>query len=271
MFNDLVQLERNLEKDFPQLMLALHSTIDSTNGYLKTVPLEAFLCYATEQTGGYGQRGSSWYSSISDLTFSLQLPFSVSVHQLQGLSAMVALEVVMALNDFYQCNAQIKWPNDLVMEVNEGGVEIAKLGGILIEVHRSSHQHCWLIIGIGLNGGTGNWFEPIPESLLALPKVGCDFSAYKQEHNYAFFKALIGALLQLSKDFTPGCFSASVEAFKKHDYFIPGQMVFVYDTGTMNKGVYQGIDAAGELCVRVNDQLRKYRSGSVSIRPCGNV
>nr|WP_256438122.1 biotin--[acetyl-CoA-carboxylase] ligase [Thiomicrorhabdus sp. 6S3-12] len=246
--------------------------MDSTSAFLKTQDVMPSLCYCRYQSAGYGQRAASWQSGHEDLTFSLLLPFKVALHELDGLSQLVGVKVVECLNAYYALDARIKWPNDVVKAMNsELGAVLCKLGGLLVEVRKYQSDGCWLIIGIGLNAQ--NAMHSLPSELNnpdkpALLKSGCGFNDYAPEHNLAFLSSLISELCQLAETFLPGLFGQQIDAFKKLDYFSVGQELFVYDTGTRKKGVYQGIDASGELLVSIDGLLTRYRSGSVSIRPC---
>ncbi|QKI88346.1 biotin--[acetyl-CoA-carboxylase] ligase [Thiomicrorhabdus xiamenensis] len=272
MLPSLAVINNALHASFPELELYLYESLDSTSTFLKSQEVIPSLCYCRQQSAGYGQRAANWQSGHEDLTFSLLLPFKVALHELDGLPQLIGVKVVECLNAFYALDAQLKWPNDVVKAVtSDSGEVLCKLGGLLVEVRKYQSDGCWLIVGIGLNAQNDSQQLPIemnnPDKP-ALLKSGCGFNDYDQEHNLAFFSVLIGELCELAEVFAPGFFSQQVDAFKKLDYFSVGQELFVYDTGTRKKGVYQGIDASGELLVSIDGLLTRYRSGSVSIRPC---
>ncbi len=117
------------------------------------------LVISNEQTSGRGRLNRQWYTPPdAALAFSLvlrqaqtegtnswqysrsQLPHS----KLPFLTALGALAVSDALIDLYTLTAQIKWPNDVV-------VERRKLAGVLTEAHWQGEQLTAAILGVGIN------------------------------------------------------------------------------------------------------------------------
>ena len=96
-----------------------------------------------QQTAARGRQGRPWQHRLGEcLMFSLAWSFPQSQHALSALTLAVALACQRALSSL-EVAAQIKWPNDLV--VNE-----LKLGGILIETVRQQGKTV-AVIGIGIN------------------------------------------------------------------------------------------------------------------------
>ncbi|MFE8713364.1 biotin--[acetyl-CoA-carboxylase] synthetase, partial [Aeromonas allosaccharophila] len=61
-----------------------------------------------------------------------------------GLSLVVGVAVVEALESLGYPGVELKWPNDLYYQGR-------KLAGILVEMSGSAGASCHLVIGIGLN------------------------------------------------------------------------------------------------------------------------
>ncbi|WP_173274046.1 biotin--[acetyl-CoA-carboxylase] ligase [Thiosulfatimonas sediminis] len=247
----------------------MFTTLDSTNGFLKALPeRQATLCYTQQQMAGYGQQQRKWHSDNRDLTFSLLLPVPVSVTHLSGLSPLIALTVLDSLRTHLGIDAYFKWPNDMLL-VQHGC--LGKLGGILLEVKHVDAAGVWLIIGIGLNADSDEMVFSERNSVPSFAKVGCGLANFEQKRLRQFFVGLIEALICLSANYCQDSFEKQYLSLKKRDYFAVGENVFVYDTGSVQQGLYQGLNSAGELLVRINDTLHKYHSGSVSIRPCNEL
>lgn len=104
------------------------------------------LVVADEQTAGRGRLGRPWYTPPgASLAFSLVLHTtllgSISSPRFTGLGA---LAVCTALYDAYNVEAQIKWPNDVL-------VGERKLAGILVEASWQGDELLATILGIGIN------------------------------------------------------------------------------------------------------------------------
>jgi len=106
---------------------------------------EGAVVLAEEQTAGRGRAGRSWHSERGAglyVTFLLrpklapvQAPLLTMI---AGLSAHAAIQAQTGLN------AELKWPNDLLLNGK-------KIGGILTEMHAEPNQVRFVIVGMGIN------------------------------------------------------------------------------------------------------------------------
>lgn len=95
------------------------------------------LVTAAEQTAGRGRQGRRWSAPAhSAVLMSLVL---------RSPPPLLPLIAAVATCDVAGTDAQIKWPNDIVMARPPG---LAKLAGILAE---GRPQEGWAVLGIGLN------------------------------------------------------------------------------------------------------------------------
>ena len=103
-------------------------------------------CLAAEwQSAGRGRRGRSWVSSLGgSLTFSLLWRFDRGAGHLGGLSLAVGVAVARALVAHGVERVQVKWPNDIV-------VDLRKLAGILVETSGEMQGPSVAVIGVGVN------------------------------------------------------------------------------------------------------------------------
>jgi BirA family transcriptional regulator, biotin operon repressor / biotin---[acetyl-CoA-carboxylase] ligase len=119
------------------------------------------LVTASEQTAGRGRQGRRWSAPAgSSLLASLLL---------REVTALLPLSAAVAVCDIVGAQAQIKWPNDVVVgdasasaahagadapTASGFGGGLAKLAGILIEGRpypQGHRQEGWAVLGIGLN------------------------------------------------------------------------------------------------------------------------
>jgi BirA family biotin operon repressor/biotin-[acetyl-CoA-carboxylase] ligase len=135
--------------DGTRIRLDVVDEIDSTSTRLLELAAEGApsgLCLAAEwQSAGRGRRGRTWISSVGgSLTFSLLWRFDRGAGHLGGLSLAVGLAVARAMSACGVARVQVKWPNDVV-------VDLRKLAGILVETSGEMQGPSVAVIGIGVN------------------------------------------------------------------------------------------------------------------------
>lgn len=124
-----------------------HSTNEIAMSKIKSREAAEGTIITTEnQTKGKGQRGNVWESEAGkNLTFSLILsPKFIDPLEQFNLNIIISNAIHEVLSQ-YGRNLKIKWPNDIVHDI-EG-----KLGGILIENIIGQKGIEFSVVGIGLN------------------------------------------------------------------------------------------------------------------------
>ena len=142
------------------------STNDESFKWIDCGAPDRALVIADEQTVGRGRCQRRWITtSGSGLAFSLILlspPFDPQL--ISRLSGLGAVAVRDALQRRYALPAQIKWPNDILLDQ-------LKAGGVLVEARWSGETLKAVIIGIGIN------IAPDSVSAVNLPPAGLNFPA----------------------------------------------------------------------------------------------
>ncbi len=122
--------------------------VDSTNKYLlneKSMEKFGTVVLAEEQTAGRGRMGRTWISRPErNLTFSILINEELENFKLSHLNLTAALSVAMALENLYQLNVNLKWPNDVLIGKK-------KIAGILIETVMRGEKIERAVVGIGIN------------------------------------------------------------------------------------------------------------------------
>ncbi|NLP09289.1 biotin--[acetyl-CoA-carboxylase] ligase [bacterium] len=131
------------------MRIYLYEQVVSTNDILKEKALagepEGGVVLAESQTSGRGRYGRSWISRPGKgLYFSLLLRPATADIQPGLISLLTSLAIVHALKAEQGVSAQVKWPNDVM-------VERAKIAGVLVETLYQDHRLAHAIVGIGLN------------------------------------------------------------------------------------------------------------------------
>ncbi|PLX99051.1 MAG: biotin--[acetyl-CoA-carboxylase] ligase [Desulfuromonas sp.] len=129
-------------------MVCLEST-DSTN--LRALELaeqggtDGTVLIAEEQTGGKGRLGRRWESPRGvNLYASLLLRPAIAPFVAPQLTFVAALAVVEAIAETTSLSANVKWPNDVLLNG-------CKVSGILSEMRAESDRVHYVILGVGVN------------------------------------------------------------------------------------------------------------------------
>jgi len=127
---------------FPQLS----STMDVARSEARQGVSEGTVIIAGEQTSGRGRLKRHWLSPPGNVALSVILHPDVS--SLPCLIMIASLAVVRSIESTTGLKADIKWPNDILIDGK-------KVCGILIENEISSDKTARAIIGIGVNVNLG--------------------------------------------------------------------------------------------------------------------
>lgn len=146
-------------QDFPLSGLRFFSRIDSTNNeavyWADQGASDLSLVIADEQTAGRGREGRRWFTPPGTaLAFSLVIKTfeagNLETPQLLSrLTGLGALAVSEALRSDFGLPAEIKWPNDVLLEHR-------KVAGVLAEAHWLGDQLSAVILGVGVNVSPGS-------------------------------------------------------------------------------------------------------------------
>lgn len=246
------KIAKNLQHTPIQIQVL--TSCPSTNQYLlqqlKTTPnLHAQAILTHYQTHGRGRGQHHWQSFIGgSLPLSLAWSFSQTQGQLSALPLVIAIATWRVLQRL-GVPAQVKWPNDLV-------IEHAKLGGILIN-SQPTPSGSIAIIGVGLNLATpiipsqntiGIW-DYLPScsinslSSLLLLEFNHTLTYFEQ---YGF----------------SGLTTEYQQAHRDHQ-----QEVILWQNQTiLSQGRVIGVDDQGALLLQTAQGPRKFVNGQISLR-----
>lgn len=226
---------------------------------------------ADQQTAGRGRRGRTWASHAGEnLYFSLLLKPDFLPDMGPMLTLIMALAVAEGIElagdgtGRYVNEAQIKWPNDIVIHGK-------KVCGILTEMQLEAGQIKHVVIGVGVNVSHrafateglahassleqelgGVWKSPVnPEAgirELLLNAILTQFERYYEQFCQA------GSLIPLRENYQARLVNL-------------GREVQVLDPGGSFNGAALGIDEQGRLIVQKADgTVTKVYAGEVSVR-----
>lgn len=123
----------------------LDSTITKAKELAEAGHPTGTLVVAEQQTAGKGRRGRGWEAPAgSGIYLTLVLKPDINPNNASMLTLVAALAVARAITEVTGEAAQIKWPNDIVMNGK-------KVCGILTEMSAQFDYISHIVIGIGIN------------------------------------------------------------------------------------------------------------------------
>ncbi|MFH1370240.1 MAG: biotin--[acetyl-CoA-carboxylase] ligase [Planctomycetota bacterium] len=126
--------------------IVVYSSTASTNNvaaeYAKNKDNDGFVVLTEEQTRGRGRSGNRWESRKGDSILCSILLTECKLNA-ELLPLTIATAAAEAIGKCSNCAAQIKWPNDIILNNK-------KAAGILVESKKFG-KHTAYIIGIGIN------------------------------------------------------------------------------------------------------------------------
>jgi len=203
--------------------------IESTQGLLGPDDPEGAVAVADHQTAGRGRLGRRWTApSGTAITVSVLLrpPLGSPVQQ---LSLVAGLAVAETVEDALQLSAQIKWPNDVM-------VNRRKVAGILAEARDGI-----VVLGIGLN--VNQTRDQLPDDA-RVPPASLRTVDGEERDRTPLLADLLARLEQHYDAWTAGGLDAVFDGIGSRD-FLRGRRVSVDG----HDGVAGGLDRQGRLLV----------------------
>jgi BirA family biotin operon repressor/biotin-[acetyl-CoA-carboxylase] ligase len=275
---DIITIMNSEKLSFALSDLALgpvrfYERIDSTNSeaarWAETGAPDLALVVADEQTAGRGRQGRWWFTPAgAALAFSLVLkqPPGAYVDEDQTFipslflrqTALGALAICLTLREKYALPAEIKWPNDVL-------VNRSKLAGILVEACWRGDRLQSVILGIGINIAP----QSVPiESELIYPATCVQTVLGRPVDRLEVLHALLENLLKWRTRLDG---SAFLTAWDQHLAF-KGEWVTIFEndpTGAISRqGRVLGLDDQGRL--RLKDRSGEeftLLTGELRLRP----
>lgn len=248
--------EATLRGEWPCSVL---SSVDSTNAEvlrrLARGDVPPFLVLAECQRAGRGRRGRDWVSPYGDnLYYSLALSVNGGMRQLEGLSLVVGLALLRALQELGVHGAGLKWPNDVL-------VNGRKIAGILLELSGDPADLCHVVIGVGINVN----MQPGRHVAIDQPwtSVRSELGELVDRNQLvAVFNAQLARYLELHR--VDGFSSLLGEWQDNHLW--QGRSVALTAGGEPIEGVVLGVDQTGAIRLSVNGVERHFSGGELSLR-----
>lgn len=256
----LSELESRMKTRTAGRRLLYFDVTDSTNTEAKRqaeggAP-NGLLVVADAQVQGKGRRGRSWEAPAGvNIYMSLLLRPSFLPDQASMVTLVMALSVAQAITAISGLKAEIKWPNDIV-------VNKRKVVGILTELTMETDYIQHLVCGVGINVNQNEFPEFIAENATSLYR----------ESGRTFSRAQLIALTmeRFETNYEIFCRGGDMsELMAAYNELLVNRQaqVRVLDPKGEYEGVALGINNMGELLVKKADgTMEAVYAGEVSVR-----
>jgi BirA family transcriptional regulator, biotin operon repressor / biotin---[acetyl-CoA-carboxylase] ligase len=222
---------------------------------------EGAVFLAEEQTAGRGRSTHTWHSERGNgiyCSFLLRPPMTPA--ESLWLSLIAGVAVQDAVREVAGLAADIRWPNDLILNDK-------KFAGILTEMSSEANKVHHAVIGIGVNVNHQNFPEELRDTATSLSLEGgkqfarLDVAAALIRAIDREYRALLRAMTSPIR--TPALrFEPIMRRVESRSSYATGKLVHVDEDGGYD-GVTDGLDPRGFLRVRTDQGLRMVISGSV--------
>ena len=236
--------------------LEVLNEVGSTNTYLMQNKHAAHAtCVAAHvQTNGKGRRGRTWVSALgASLTFSLLWRFQCGAAALSGLSLAVGVALIRALNSLGVNDAQLKWPNDVLIDGK-------KLAGILIELQGDLEGPSAAVIGVGFNLN-------LPKNMLeSIDQPAFDLVSVKKIDQNILLGTLLKHLADVLSGFETHGFIGLRDEWSSYHAYENKSVRMLLPNGTAVQGVVKSVADDGILLVETALGLQRFSAGEISLR-----
>lgn len=224
-------------------IIALES-VGSTNDYIKENAqklMDGTVVTTREQTKGKGRLGRVWKNKKDDdISFSFILRPELSPMEVSAITPLCGLAVAKGLNEYFDFDAKIKWPNDII-------VGNKKICGMLTEMSCEFDRLEYLVVGIGVNVMS----KAFPEEI-AHKATSCVLQSNKEINKNQLLAVI---LKQIEDILLGGNYRFNKENLEEYKAYCAtlGRKVTFTRRGEIVEGVATDINNDGELVVTLPD------------------
>jgi BirA family biotin operon repressor/biotin-[acetyl-CoA-carboxylase] ligase len=217
---------------------------------------EGIVVIADTQTKGRGRFGRVWVSPPGvNLYFTVLLNPPFSSKEAPILTLITAVAVVTAIRRHTGLNAEIKWPNDILINGK-------KTGGILLELKSAGNMINLLVIGIGVNVNMS--LDELPEDIRA-PATSLGVESGKFFNRIQLLGKIFKGLERTYKILLKGDKEALINDWIRLNSTLRNK-VTVKNHKRIISGIAENINNNGELIIRLpSGETETVTAGEVTI------
>lgn len=230
--------------------------VDSTMTWLRALPeaVDGTTVIADEQTSGRGRLDRRWESPPGSGVWASVLirPDGVDPASLGVLPLRIGVEIAERLSRLSETPIAVKWPNDVVIEIDD---RVRKIAGVLIERLPDGA----IIIGVGANAVGSR--HPLPDHAVAVDEIPGSASVTREQVAVAVLVAIAEAV----RSWEDG--DHDLDQYRRHCITL-GRRVSISGADASLDREYEAldVDAGGRLLVRGHDgEVALVSAGDVSL------
>ena len=215
---------------------------------------DGIVVVADSQTGGKGRFGRKWTSPPGvNLYFTVLLKPELLPKDVSLITLAAAVAVARAIREYSGLNAEIKWPNDIM-------INNKKTGGILTEMKALSGRIDVLAVGVGVNV---NMTRDMMGTEIKDSATSLRMEKGEVLNRLGLFREILSGLDKYYKILLNGDKGALINEWLSLNSTI-GNSVLIKNQDTVLTGIAEGISDEGELVLRL-------ASGNTKLISAGDV
>ncbi|WED21716.1 bifunctional biotin--[acetyl-CoA-carboxylase] ligase/biotin operon repressor BirA [Vibrio sp. JC009] len=250
-------LDQSVLSDKLNMPVTVIPVINSTNQYLLDQVNDlssGSVCLAEYQAKGRGRRGRDWISPFgSNLYMSMYWRLEAGMAAAMGLSLVVGVAIVEALEGLGVEGIKLKWPNDLYYQDK-------KLAGILVEMSGQAGGAAHLVVGMGLNISMPDHIDGITQPWISLSQIT---ETLPERNDLA--AALIKAWETSLQEYELYGMRGFVERWNRFDNFKDRPARLIMGSRVI-EGTIRGIDEQGAVLIETANGIEAFIGGEISLR-----
>lgn len=216
------------------------------------------LVLADSQTAGKGRQGREWITLPGQALALSWILYPekgrVQPEILGRISGLGALAVAETIQEKLGLQAEIKWPNDVLIDVK-------KVAGILVEVHWEGCQLLDVILGIGINIGAGSF--PSEEDF-NFPAINLEGAYGKKIDRLDFLYTVMESLLKWYQRLAE---PSLIKTWNEHLAYKNQLVSLSSSKGFLAEGILLGVEEDGALILEsYGGEQRHFHSGEIQLR-----
>jgi len=231
--------------------------LDSTNTFLldkkNKINTDGSVVFAERQARGRGRKDRVWYSTKEqNLNFSILITNKKFFGKnFNIINFAASLAVAQAIENLYQINTNLKWPNDVLIQGK-------KVCGILLEASSQGSKIERLVIGIGVNVNQISFqgsFNIEPTSI----KLEANENIEREK--------LLAEILNLFEELLEKILVKPEDILRdwKTKCRMLGEKIAITDGETTKYGIFDDLDENGFLLLKNKGNIEKIHFGDVSV------
>ena len=253
---NLEEMDIKLDTEYVGTNFIYYDEVNSTNELLlsdEKITKHGTVLLSENQFIGRGRLGRKWISEKNlSLTFSILLTENIKAKNLNFINLGASLAVAKSLENLYQLDVNLKWPNDVL-------ISNRKVSGILLETVSKGEKIDRVVVGIGINVNQHAF-----EGQFLLPPTSVRRESGKRIKRERLLSEFLNEFELILEQIMKNPKSLLNSWQSRCDWI--GERVKIENGEEELFGVFENIDSDGFLLLRKKDGTKKIISGDVSLR-----